>query len=77
MELAIYDLISDLSFTDLHESREELRLLELLLVRHELAVALVQGPHGDLGEVPLHAQLRDVLRVRLHRVDVALEIQPK
>ena len=61
----------------LHESRVELGLVDLFLLGHELAVPLVQGPHGDLGEVPLHAQLSDVLGVRLDRIDVSLEVQPK
>ena len=56
----------------LHKSRIELSLIELLLLGHELTVALVQGAHGDLREVPLHSQLSDVLRVRLDGIDVAL-----
>ena len=61
----------------LHKSRIKLGLVELLLLGHELAVALVQGAHGDLREVPLHSQLSDVLRVRLDGIDVALEVEPE
>ena len=61
----------------LHKSRIKLGLVELLLLGHKLAVALVQGAHGDLREVPLHSQLSDVLRVRLDGIDVALEVQPE